>query len=593
MRPRGDARRDRIRWAACAIASVVACLAHAAPRMSARPAFAPLRPGDDACVVVSVENDGEARQVTLRVQRDAAGAQAAPGAGERDAPVTELRLDLPPLARKRAWIRVLPSYEPRVRIDMIDRAEVVATTVADLGQGDGRRALIAVIGQPPPSLVGHARKTLEATVAEAAPEDLPGDVDAWPRAQAIAWPSPRSPLTQAQARTIDRLVRGGARLVVGVDPEEPDALARMGLGALLPAQPRRGPGLSIAFDVDGADPAAQPVGESGARRVARGFGEVILVPGPLDRGDETLDWNALLGIPLPSRETEHDMRRSWWSANASLGWRTLMREAAPRPPQRGALAVLAAFFVASVIVDGWLTRRAVKRGRRRRLAWLAFPLLVLVATAGGFTIADRASGGDMRMQRVDVVDVARDGSRTGRTSLIVMRGRSGDMSVESEGASLRRLAIGTWEEFSSWVPGGGGRVALRASADAALPVERASVRANPWDTLNVVTTWPAPEVPPLDPGATTPPRCQGARFSFGGTGGSRILVPSDSLRSEILAETDVTTLAGPTLVVALDGAVGPPIRIDGAALPSGGDVTIVRYALDPSAANTRAWGAKK
>lgn len=580
--------------------------AQAAPRMSARPVFTALAEQDRGCAIVILENDEKERRVLLRAGIDREKSVLPPN-------LTEMEIDLPSGARKRVFLPIPPGARP-ASLELVDDGEIIAVGSVGHAWLSPTTPAVAALAPLPRSLVTSAVGPLQVKLAEVALDDVPANLQCWPELRAWTWEFP--PGADAPPGVSDALRRhvvSGGWLLLGINPEDPSAPERNGLGDLLPARPERGEGLEVALTHQ--EPRALALGVEGALAWQVGLGRVVLVPGPLE-DIATPSWPMLLGIDPALHPTMEQWRQNQWRMQATT--RPPIPEAViaphvPKPPWWGAGLILGAFFLAAVPVDGWLTRRSLRQGRRSRLGALRYPSFGVLATFLAWMTAEFHSGEDLRTWRLDIVDVAPDGRGIGQSHVLVTRGAAGALDAHAVAGSLDglSLAMDSWHQPP--------RFTMLASADPALPASRLRIDSSPWESIIVSASWMIDTMPSViftaDSCATSglPPSpaawqatC-GARSDEFGTASDGAFTPSPenealnlallpehedwplwpvlvraSGQARMLANPDPQAVlpirrSAPALILGRPGRIGPEISVDGVSTDERGTTTLLRY----------------
>lgn len=469
---------------AVALLAVIAEPVAAAPRLEARSAFRILRWSDAGCAIVEVENDATPREILLRSVR-----VPAPGRplvrGE-----CHVRLDLAPHARKRVFLPIRTEARPDTDVEIVDAASgtVLAITRVAIQWADVDAVMVASLAPAPRTLQQSAVQLGTLRVGEVPLDDLPPQSVAWPRLDAFAFEiPPGATLPDGVAAALRSHVLDGGLVVAGTSPEDPEAWQRAGLADLLPARPVRGAPEQAALTE--AVPGAIGLPVEGALAISRGMGRLVLVPRPLD-AVATDSWPALLSLPgdAPAdwQQKRQARARRWGSLEVPLPDH-VAEALVPRPPWWPAGILLGLFFIAAVPVDGWLTRRSLRTGRRSRFGALRYPALGAAAALAGLAIAQHSAGGDSRSIRVDVIDVGPDGNATARTGLLLARGRAGLLRVASDDA----LILGAWSSYG-WDEQAQLPSKLRVASDPSLRPSEMEMTTTAWEPLSARASWTPP-----------------------------------------------------------------------------------------------------
>jgi len=577
------------RGAALVLLALAAASAHAAPRISAKPVFTPLRSTDWGAIAVVVENDREARSVEVALARTRGG-------DDRPSMTTHLPLELGPLARREVILPLPAGNGTDCRVDLMEDRKPLASAVARVEWARDDRLLVGCIGDAPASLVGACRKDLDVPLVAIEPAKLPGNEMGWPHFDVVAWPSPRSTdLDAAQAAALRRYVLAGGRLVLGAIHEDVDVLERLGIADIAPAKLAAGTGLEV---VASPNAGTRLEGDGVLVRDAA-LGKVRIVARDLARGE--VAWPALLEIEAPR---EDDGSQPSWRAQSvheSLVRiyppQSIVDEMTPHAPTWLAAILLGSCLVAAVPLDAWLTRRALKRGRRSRFGWARYPAILLVTTALAYLLADRVGARDLMLSRIDVVDVREpDGAAMGRSLLIFARGRSGPADLDAENAQWTGLGrLGGMAEDARLA------ATWRPSAERDALLSRGSFGLDSWQVVLAEARWvpdptsvPRVHAPVAGQLTHVPASLAVGVESAGGVRplqDERCIVREARLpgvagvESEHLLVALDHDAAGPArrIRLALPGSLGPPLRVAGIEARPERTFTLIRYAFDEEA----------
>lgn len=362
-----------------------------APRVSAEAPFVVRREGEPVTLRLRLENDGPAGTFTLRARSSYAGLEAE----------TVGSVELAAGARKTAWLLAETPRE-HLLVTLESSGGVVAETSLAVEERPWSVPLVGLLGPGPAGLsratLGEQGLVRRASFVELRPEALPPEPLLWPALDAVIWPAPLAhELSPRTAAALRNWVARGGRLIAGRNPEDPDALAALGL--------ERAPGWGR---VDGLDedlrgaPAARLVELLELRAEppsARTYGPWALLRGVVQRADRLV-----------------------------------------RPPLVSSSLVIAGTLAGLTLLPA-LRRRRARKGlplRARRVPPVA--VLLLLACAASLLVVLGGRSGPIALVRLDLIDVdAATGRQRAESFLTVRRGRPGSLELDTRG--LARLAF--------------------------------------------------------------------------------------------------------------------------------------------------------
>ena len=200
-------------------------------------------------------------------------------------------------------------------------------------------------------------------------------------------------------------------------------------------------------------------------------------------------WQALAAVVPPAPPDRHqswrERRRLCRGPQPALEVNAVgefLEEIVPKPPRWASTGLLVAFFLAAVPLDGWLTRRSLRRGARSRFGALRYPAMVVLAVAAAFVITEGATGRDMSVIRCDVIDIGPEqGALHGQTITFLARGRSGRMTIGAPGSALSVSGFERWNAMPA--------ARLFPAGDGAPRIEAAVLDVDPWEVIRIQARW--------------------------------------------------------------------------------------------------------
>lgn len=366
-------------------------------------------------VVVTARNDGAPVEGEVRVFVPAGGATAPL--------VYSAPVSLPTGSDKRIPLVVhLPTFGDRLTVQFISDGQVVAETVADPLRGVNRDELFyGVVSSDPGGLAfletipGDRR---DASVAFLALDDLPEVSAAWNGLDVLVLDDvDTSRLTAGQLSALRAWLESGGQLVVAGGPGGPRTAS--GVADLLPvavtgvSSVDELPGLAefAALPPDGSGPYAVTTAEPirGEVLIAQD-GLPLLARAPLGRGAVTFLALDPRGAPLAGWQGNEEL----WAAIADPPllppWAGGIREgyAATQavsyiPGMRlPSVAQLVLFLLLYTLIIGPINFLVLRRLKRRELAWVTIPALVLLFSLVTFLTGFRARGNTVTLNEMSV-----------------------------------------------------------------------------------------------------------------------------------------------------------------------------------------------
>jgi hypothetical protein len=368
-------------------------------------------------VRIIVGNDGPDVHGTLRV--------AIQHSGGADVVVTRA-VDLPTQSRREVFLYI-PSegFLSSLQIGLADATHELASTTARLVQAGPNDLIYGVLAGSPSAfnvLTSVGPVGGGAHVAQLDAADLPPVSYAWRSLDVLVVSDvDTGVLTPEQRAALAGWVATGGRLIVGGGPTWQKTAA--GLGSLLPLSPTGTQTLpdasALAAFASGVAPDGPVVAATGSLGpdavalasagglplvVARysGFGQVLFLA--VDPSFEPLkNWNGLEGLyrnlltGTAQRPGWAAGLRNWNSARDAIG-------ALPGLQLPSALQICG-FLGLYILAVGPINYYVLRRFKRRELAWLSIPLLVIVFSVGAYLTGNQLRGSQASLHRLAVVQV--------------------------------------------------------------------------------------------------------------------------------------------------------------------------------------------
>ena len=345
--------------------------------------------------------------------------------GSADVVVTRA-VDLPTQSRREVFLYV-PSvnFLSTLQISLADAKHVLASTTVRVTQAATNDLIYGVLAGSPSAfnvLSSVAPVSGAAHVAQLDAADLPPVSYAWHSLDVLVVSDvDTGVLTPEQRAAMAGWVAAGGRLIVGGGPTWQKTVA--GLGALLPLSPASTQTLpdasALAAFASGTTPVGPVVAATGSLStdavtlasaaglplvVARysGLGQVLFLA--VDPSFDPLkSWNGLQGLyrnlltGTAERPGWAGGLRNWNSASDALG-------ALPGLQLPSALQICG-FLGLYILAVGPLNYYILRRFKRRELAWLSIPILVIVFSLGAYLTGNQVRGGQATLHRLAVVQV--------------------------------------------------------------------------------------------------------------------------------------------------------------------------------------------
>jgi hypothetical protein len=368
-------------------------------------------------VRITVANDGADTQGTLRV--------TVPRNGGADVVVTR-DVDLPTQSRREVFLYIpTEGFISNLHVSLSDGQKELATAVTRLVQAGTGDLIYGVLAGSPSAfniLSGVKPVSGSAYVAQLEAADLPPVSTAWHALDVLVISDVDTGVLSPEQRTaLSEWVASGGRLIVTGGPTWQKTAA--GLGALLPMAPAGTQTLPDASALAAFASATTPPGSAVAATgslgpdavtlvsagnlpivVTRhsGFGQVLFLA--IDPSFDPLKgWSGLEGLyrnllsGTAQRPNWATGLRNWYAARDAVN-------ALPGLQLPSALQVCG-FLGVYILAVGPINYLVLRRFKRRELAWLTVPLLVVVFSGGAYLTGYQLRGGQASLHRLAVVQV--------------------------------------------------------------------------------------------------------------------------------------------------------------------------------------------
>jgi hypothetical protein len=406
-------------------------------------------------VRITVGNDGPDVNAVLRV------ASPRYSGGE----ITIVRpISLPSQSRKEVFLYISPEgYHSGLKVSLVNDGDVLATTTARLAQA-GPGDLVYGIMASSPSAFNSLQQvdpvSGQGFIAEITPDDLPPVAQAWKALDVLVVSDVDTGSLSAEQRlALAGWVAGGGRLFVAGGPGWQKTTA--GLGDLLPARisgvrtldslaalygythtlegldgsaivavAEPAPGASVALAA--GDPERTPL----VITKKAGFGLMVFLAfdpalAPLRRWDGSEGIYRNLLSATTARPGWSGGFRNWYSASEALN-------AIPGLELPNAIQ-LCGFLAVYVVAVGPVNFLVLHRLKRRELAWLTIPAIIVVFSGLAYLGGYRLRGTQATLHRLSVVQVWPSSDRAQVDMLIgLFSPRRTEYDLEIGGESLAR-----------------------------------------------------------------------------------------------------------------------------------------------------------
>jgi hypothetical protein len=369
-------------------------------------------------VRITVANDGPDIKGTLRVSVPRAS-------GGANLMVTR-DVDLPTQSRREVFLYIpTESFLSALQVTLSDGKTDLATASARVVQAAAGDLIYGVLAGSPSSfnlLSSIKPATGAAYVAQLETADLPPVGFAWQTLDVLVVSDVDTGVFSPEQRTaLAEWVAAGGRLIVGGGPTWQKTAA--GLGTVLPLAPSGTQTLTdtsalAAFAAFSAPtgPAVAATGSLAPDAVTllnagglpllvtrhSGFGQVLFLA--VDPSFDPLkNWSGLEGMyrgllsGTAQRPNWAAGLRNWYSARDAIN-------ALPGLQLPSALEILA-FLGVYILAVGPINYLILRRFKRRELAWVTIPALVVVFSAGAYFTGYQVRGGQASLHRLAVVQV--------------------------------------------------------------------------------------------------------------------------------------------------------------------------------------------
>jgi hypothetical protein len=376
-------------------------------RMAAKAGFDGLcKDGDWIPVKVSLENQGEGLEASLQIRSDSLNGSPA---------VYIQPISLPSISHKETFIYFRPDqYQTEVEVQLVANRQIVTQAIASINCIANNDRLFGILSASPSSfnlLADLDPPNGRSSVARLAAGDLPDRAAALQAMDYLVISDlDTGSLTVRQIEALEGWVTGGGVLIVTGGPSWQRTAA--GIDQLLPFHPDRSQTVSSLLDLPGEtvlsagdlDPSAEIlIDQAGIPVLLRGrhgAGSVFYLTA--DPSLEPLkSWDGMLGVYEQIVNAE-SISPVW--AEGFQAWDAAGSAVASLPElDLPGFNLLCGFLVVYIAAIGPLNYLVLRRLKRKELAWVSIPALVIVFSLLAFVVGSRGRGQEPVVSRLAVV----------------------------------------------------------------------------------------------------------------------------------------------------------------------------------------------
>ncbi len=364
--------------------------------------------GDWIPVKVTVENQAESLETSLQIQTS-----------NLNSPSTLFSqpISLPSGSRKETFLYIRSdTYLTEIKVQLVANRQVIAQTAAPVTCITDNDRLFGVLSSNPSSFNGLADldpAAGRASVARLSAADLPDRAPAWQALDYLILSDvDTGDLTTRQVDALDGWVAGGGVLLVTGGPNWQPTAA--GIANLLPYRPDQTLTASSLFDLPSGAILASGELAPGAEILIAQDGMPILIRAQHGSGtvyyltaDPSLEplksWDGMLRLYEQIVSTESNLPvwadgfQSWDSAGNAVS--TLPELALPP------FNLLCGFLLLYVATLGPVNYLVLRRLKRKELAWITIPVMVVAFSLLAFLVGSRGRGKEPVISRLAIVQV--------------------------------------------------------------------------------------------------------------------------------------------------------------------------------------------
>ena len=364
--------------------------------------------GDWIPVKVTVENQGESLDASLQIQSNSPNIPLA---------LFSQPISLPSTSRKETFLYIRSdTYLTEIEVQLVADRRIIAQAVAPVTCITDNDRLFGILSDNPSSfnvLADLDPATGRASVARLNAADLPEREPAWQALDVLILSDlDTGVLTTRQTDALDGWIAGGGVLLVTGGPSWQPTAA--GIANLLPYQPDRTLTVDSIFDLPAGAILSSGELAPGAEILMAQDGVPILIRAQHGSGtiyyltaDPSLEplksWDGMLHLyqQIVSSESSSpvwaDGFQGWDSAGNAVS--TLPELALPP------FNLLCGFLLLYVAILGPVNYLVLRRMKRKELAWISIPVMVVAFSLLAFLVGSRGRGKEPVISRLAIVQV--------------------------------------------------------------------------------------------------------------------------------------------------------------------------------------------
>ncbi len=377
--------------------------------MSAQAGFDGLcKDGDWIPVQVSLENLGEGLDASLQIRSNSFNSTPT---------LYTQPISLPSNSNKVTYIYFRPeSYQTEIEVQLVENRQIIAQTTASVNCITQNDRLFGILSGSPSifNLLSELDPSNgRAAVARLTAGDLPDRSPAWHALDFLVLSDlDAGSLTIRQIEALDGWITGGGGLIVTGGPNWKKTAA--GIDDLLPFHPKQSEIVSGLFDLPGETVLAVGDLEPSAEILIEMAEKPVLIQGRHGAGsvfyltaDPSLEplksWGGMLRIyeQIVSAGASSPVWAGSFQAWDSAGNAVAALPELDLPP----INLLCGFLLVYLIALGPVNYLILRRLKRKELAWISIPILVVVFSMLAFIIGSQGRGKDPVVSRLAVVQV--------------------------------------------------------------------------------------------------------------------------------------------------------------------------------------------
>jgi hypothetical protein len=376
-------------------------------QMTVRAGFDGLcKDGDWIPVKVTLENQGENLEASLQIRSDSLTSIPA---------LYTQPISLPAISHKETFLTFRPeNYQTEVEVQLVVNRRIVTQATASINCITKNDRLFGILSDSPSSfnvLADLDPPNGRASVARLAAGDLPDRAPAWHAMDYLVLSDlDTGSLTVRQIEALDGWLTGGGVLIVTGGPNW--QRTAVGINQLLPFHPDRSQTVTSLLDLPGET--VLSAGELGpsAEILIDQAGTPVLIRGRYGAGtvfyltaDPSLEplksWDGMLAFyeQIVNAEGSSPI----WAAGFQAWDAAGMAVASLPELDLPAFNLLCGFLLVYIVALGPLNYLVLRRLKRKEMAWVSIPVLVVVFSLLAFVIGSRGRGKEPVVSRLAVV----------------------------------------------------------------------------------------------------------------------------------------------------------------------------------------------